>query len=99
MDIKPIKNDQDHWAALAEIERLMDAQLETPEGDRLDALTQLVEAWEEEHYPIGKPETRLAALRQALKEGEEKALKEGEESGRADYSLKELLDELDGDTP
>lgn len=91
MDIKPIKNDQDHWAALAEIERLMDAQLETPEGDRLDALTQLVEAWEEEHYPIGKPETRLAALRQALKEGEE--------SGRADYSLKELLDELDGDTP
>ena len=91
MDIKPIKTDEDHRAALAEIERLMDAQLETPEGDRLDALTQLVEAWEEEHYPIGKPETRLAALRQALKEGEE--------SGRADYSLKGVLDELDGDTP
>jgi len=91
MNIKPIKTDEDHRAALAEIERLMDAQLETPEGDRLDALTQLVEAWEEEHYPIGKPETRLAALRQALKEGEE--------SGRADYSLKGVLDELDGDTP
>ena len=91
MNIKPIKTDEDHRAALAEIERLMDAQLETPEGDRLDALTQLVEAWEEEHYPIGKPETKLAGLRQALKEGEE--------SGRADYSLKEFLDELDGDTP
>ena len=63
MDIKPIKNDEDHRAALAEIERLMDAQ----------------------------PETRLAALRQAFNEGEE--------SGRADYSLKGLLDELDGDTP
>ena len=36
-------------------------------------------------------ETKLAALRQALKEGEE--------SGRADYSLKGVLDELDGDTP
>jgi len=91
MEIKPIKNDEDHKAALAEIERLMDAQLETPEGDLLDVFTQLVEAWEEEHYPIGKPEARLTALRQALKEGEE--------SGRADYSLKELLDELDGDTP
>lgn len=36
-------------------------------------------------------ETKLAALRQALNEGEE--------SGRADYSLKGVLDELDGDTP
>jgi len=36
-------------------------------------------------------ETRLAALQQALKEGEE--------SGRADYSLKGLLDELDSDSP
>ena len=90
MDFKPIQSEEDHRAALAEIERLMDAQLETPEGDRLDALTQLVEAWEEEHYPIGKPETKLAALRQALKEGEE--------SGRADYSLKGLLDELDSES-
>jgi len=64
MEIKPIKNDEDHRAALAEIERLMDAQPKTPEGDRLDVFTQLVEAWEEEHYPIGKPETRLTALRQ-----------------------------------
>ena len=36
-------------------------------------------------------EIRLAALRRALKEGEE--------SGRADYSLNGLLDELDSDSP
>ncbi|HYE34797.1 type II toxin-antitoxin system ParD family antitoxin [Methylocaldum sp.] len=35
-------------------------------------------------------ETKLAALRQALKEGEE--------SGRADYSLQGLMDELDGES-
>jgi hypothetical protein len=59
MDFKPIQSEEDHRAALAEIERLMDAQPETPEGDRLDALTKLVEAWEEEHYPFGERETRL----------------------------------------
>ncbi len=91
MNIKPIKTDEDHRAALAEIERLMDAQPETPDGDRLDVLATLVEAREEKHFPIGEPETWLSALRQALKEGED--------SGRADYSLKGLLDELDGDTP
>ncbi len=36
-------------------------------------------------------ETKLAALRQALKEGEE--------SGKASYSLRELLDELDSESP
>lgn len=36
-------------------------------------------------------ETKLAALRQALKEGEE--------SGKANYSLRELLDELDSESP
>ena len=43
----------------------MDAQPETVEGDRLDVLTKLVEAWEEEHFPIGEPETKLPALRQS----------------------------------
>ena len=38
MEIKPIKTDSDHDAALAEIERLWGAAEETPEGDRLDVL-------------------------------------------------------------
>ncbi|HQE39729.1 MAG TPA: transcriptional regulator [Zoogloea sp.] len=56
MDIKPIKTDEDYSAALEEIERLMDAQPNTPEGDRLDVLTTLVDAWEEKRYPIEEPD-------------------------------------------
>jgi HTH-type transcriptional regulator/antitoxin HigA len=50
--IKPIKNNRDHGEALKEIDRLMDARPNTPEGDRLDVLVPLVEAWEEKHWPI-----------------------------------------------
>jgi len=56
MEIKPIKNDRDYRRALKEIETLMDAQANTAEGDRLDVLTTLVEAWEERHYPIESPD-------------------------------------------
>ena len=71
MDAKLIKTDEDYNAALEEIERLMDARSETPEGERLGVLTTAVDAWEEEHFPIGEPETRLAALRPALRQGED----------------------------
>ena len=56
MDIKPIKTDADYEAALQEIERLMDAESDTPEGDRLDVLVTLVEAYEAKHYPIEDPD-------------------------------------------
>jgi HTH-type transcriptional regulator/antitoxin HigA len=52
MDIKPIKNEKDHEAALREIERLFDAQPDTPEGDRLEILATLVEAYEQKHFSI-----------------------------------------------
>ena len=52
MEIKPIKNERDYRRALKEIDRLMDARPNTPEGDRLDVLVTLVEAWEEKHWPI-----------------------------------------------
>ncbi len=55
MEIKPIKNKVDHEAALAEIDQLMDAEPDTPEGDRLDILVTLVEAYETKHYPIDPP--------------------------------------------
>ncbi len=74
MDIKPIRTEEDYRAALEEVDRLMDAQPETPDGDRLDVLATLVEAWEEKHFPIGEPETWLSALRQALKEDEESGM-------------------------
>jgi HTH-type transcriptional regulator/antitoxin HigA len=56
MDIRPIKTDADYQAAVAGIERLFDAQPDTPEGDQLDILTTLVEAYETEHEPIAAPD-------------------------------------------
>jgi HTH-type transcriptional regulator/antitoxin HigA len=55
-DIKPIRTKRDHEAALAEVERLWGAKLGTPEGDRLDVLATLIEAFEEAHYPMDPPD-------------------------------------------
>ena len=57
MDIEPIKTERDHLRALKEIKGLMMAKPNTPEGDRLDTLVTLVEAWEAEHYPLDSPAT------------------------------------------
>ena len=56
MDIKPIRTKADHRAALKEIEGLMSARPGTPEGDRLDVLATLVEAWEKKRYPMELPD-------------------------------------------
>ncbi len=56
MDITPIKTQRDYRRALKEIEGLMTAKRDTPEGDRLDVLVTLVEAWEAKHYPIDLPD-------------------------------------------
>ncbi len=56
MNIQPIKNDQDHQAALKEIEALMFAEADSTAGDRLDVLVTLVEAYERRHYPIDFPD-------------------------------------------
>lgn len=52
MDIRPIKTDEDHDQALREIERLWGAAPGTSEGDKLDVLATLVEAYENTHWPI-----------------------------------------------
>jgi HTH-type transcriptional regulator/antitoxin HigA len=62
MEIKPIKNERDYRKALKEIDSLMDARPNTPEGDRLDVLVTLVEAWEERHWPIDLPDPVEAIL-------------------------------------
>ncbi len=56
MDVAPIKTDRDYRRTLKEIEGLMDAEGDTPEGDRLDVLVTLVEAWEAKHYPLDLPD-------------------------------------------
>ena len=53
--IRPIRNETDYDAALARIDRLMDAPDGSPERDELDVLTTLIEVYEEEHYPIDRP--------------------------------------------
>ena len=55
--MKPIKTDADHQAALAEIERLAveNPAPGTEDGDRLEILATLVEAYEKNHFPIEKP--------------------------------------------
>ena len=56
MDIKPIRNEADYLAALRDIEELMTAGPDTPEGDRLDVLVTLVEAYERNRFPMDLPD-------------------------------------------
>ena len=56
MNIRPIKTKADHRAVLKEIEVLMAAERDTPEGERLDVLVTLVEAYENRHYPVDLPD-------------------------------------------
>ena len=56
MEIVPIKTRRDYQRTLKEIEGLMTAKPNTPEGDRLDVLVTLVEAWEERNYPLDLPD-------------------------------------------
>lgn len=56
MEIKPIKTKTTYRTALKEIESLMMARPNTPEGDRLDVLVTLVEAYERKHFPMNLPD-------------------------------------------
>jgi len=56
MNIRPIKTKNDYERALKRIESLMDALPDTPEGDELDILATLVEAYEDRHFPIESPD-------------------------------------------
>ncbi len=55
MDLKPIKTEKDYQQALKEIETLFEVETNTLEGEKLDILTTLVEAYEKQHYPIDNP--------------------------------------------
>ena len=56
MEIRPIRTHADYQQALQEIELLFDAAPNTPEHDRLDILSTLVEAYEKKHFPIELPD-------------------------------------------
>jgi HTH-type transcriptional regulator / antitoxin HigA len=55
-DVKPIRTKRDYEAALAEVAHLWGAKLGTPQGDRLDVLATLIDAYEAEHFPMDPPD-------------------------------------------
>jgi HTH-type transcriptional regulator/antitoxin HigA len=62
MYIRPIKTEEEYEQALSEIEGIFDAQPNTPDADRLEVLTMLVEAYELKHYPVMPPDPIEALL-------------------------------------
>ena len=58
----PIRTEAEYEAALAEIDGLMDASEDSPQADRLELLSILVEAYENEHYPMNPPDP-IAAIK------------------------------------
>jgi len=62
MQIRPVKSEADYQTALAEIERLFDSAPDTPDGECLDVLTTLVEAYETRHDAIPWPDPIEAIL-------------------------------------
>jgi HTH-type transcriptional regulator / antitoxin HigA len=55
-NVKPIRTKRDYELALKELERLWGAKSGTPEGDRLDVLATLIDAYEAAHYPMDPPD-------------------------------------------
>ena len=67
MQIKPIRSDKDLDVALVEIERLWGAKGGSPDGDKLEVLVTLVEAYERERFPIDRPDP-IEAIRFRLEQ-------------------------------
>ena len=70
MDIRPIRTDADYQAVLKEISALvdLDPMLESPEGERLDVLATLADAYEAKHFPIDQPDP-IAAIKFRMEQG------------------------------
>ncbi|MCA2619712.1 MULTISPECIES: transcriptional regulator [unclassified Microcystis] len=56
LDLHPLKTESEYEAALLEIESLLEVPPGTPEAARLDLLATLVDAYEQEHFPIALPD-------------------------------------------
>jgi HTH-type transcriptional regulator / antitoxin HigA len=55
-EVKPIRSNADYEAALKEVEHLWGAKPGSREGDRLDVLATLIDAYEAEHFPFDPPD-------------------------------------------
>jgi HTH-type transcriptional regulator/antitoxin HigA len=70
MEIRPIHNEADYKASLLDISTLMDLDPDagSPDGDRLDILATLVQAYEAKHYPIDPPDP-IEAIKFRMEQG------------------------------
>ena len=70
MEIRPIHNEADYKASLMEISTLMDLDPDagSPDGDRLDILATLVQAYEAKHHPIDPPDP-IEAIKFRMEQG------------------------------
>ena len=68
MDIAPIKSQRDYRRVLKEIEGLVSARRNSADGDRLDILVTLVEAWERKHYLLDLPDP-VEAIKYHMEQG------------------------------
>ena len=55
-DVKPIRTKRDYQTALKQVECLWGAKVGTPEGDRLDVLATLIDAYEAIQFPLDPPD-------------------------------------------
>ncbi len=62
MEIRPIKTDEDHQTALAEVGRLWSSESGSADAARLDVLATLIEAYEEQNHPVPPPDPVDAIL-------------------------------------
>jgi HTH-type transcriptional regulator/antitoxin HigA len=67
IDIGPIKTEEDYNRALAAVDRLMEAEADTPEGDVLDVLVTLIEAYEAKRWAIDLPDP-IEAIRARMEQ-------------------------------
>jgi HTH-type transcriptional regulator/antitoxin HigA len=67
LTIRPINSEAEYRAALARTDALFDAEPGTPEGDHLDVLVTLIEAYENRHYPMDLPDP-IEAIRIRMEE-------------------------------
>jgi len=70
MQIRPIRNEADYKAMLAEVSALieLDPDANSPEGERLEVLGLLVESYEEKHFPITTP-SPIEAIKFRMEQG------------------------------
>lgn len=80
---EPIRSTRGYRRVVKEIARLMHARRNTPEGDRLDLLVTLVEAWEAKHYPLDLPDA--LAVRKA-----KAAMAAGDRRHRRGYLIEDM---------